>query len=206
MLFPIKPVIKSICVLTMMISFLSCQDQKNDDQILLNKVITSELKDPTPIEMSLRGDFTSKVISNYYRARFLNEHPIKVHSTHEDPNDSIQEISDQRELTNSIIQLFDHPKVLFSKADIESMMEQQKNTDDWKSTDFKALNVILKQNDINSKSDLVLYRYRVSKPLYSLDKSYAIIHYDLPEKSSHLVVCEREGKEWVFIKTLKKVL
>ena len=206
MLFRIKPVIKSICMLTAIISLFSCQQQKSDDRILLEKIVMLEFDGQDSIEMSLRSDFTSKIISNYYKARFLNEHPVKIHRTNYASNDSIQQKLDQIELTNSIIRLFDDPKISFSKKDIESMIEQQKKLDLWKSSDFAELNVILRESHNPHKSDPAFYGYRVSRPLYSLDKKYAIIHYNLPQKPSYILICKKEKNEWIFIKNLKKVL
>lgn len=201
-----KHVIKIFSLVSLLFIILGCQKAKSDDIILLEKVISTEFNSNDSIEISANANFKTKLISNYYKIRFLDENPITIYGDYGEGKNKTTKApkEEQEKFNNSIIKQFQHPDITLSQKDIESMIEQQKEIKDWTMQELNDLKIKLKDNS-SSKSDVVSHSYMVSRPIYSLDKQQAIIHYSLPNKFSYLVFCKKDGNKWVFTKTLKKI-
>ncbi len=200
MLFQIKHVIRKVFLLSFVFMVLSCRESKEDDVILLEKVILLEFNNKDTILINKRANFTTKAISRYYKFRFFNESPVRITKGYDKKREQIiwASTEEQEKLDIRFSNRFKVLDSLLAKKDIESLLEQSHNLSDWQEKDLNKIHDFKISFKSNSN--------RISKPIYTLNKKYAIICYDFSYTDKNIIIYKKVNNNWVYVSIIKNVL
>ncbi len=87
---------------------------------------------------------------------------------------------------------------LLAKKDIASLLEQIRNLSDWQEKDLNKIHDF--KISFNSNSN------RISKPIYTLNKKYAIICYDFSYTDKNIIIYKKVNNNWVYVSIIKNIL
>ena len=200
MQFQIKPVmIKNLVLINILLVIFSCQKSMNDDTVLLQKIISLE---PNSIldTISKRANFTTKAIYNYHQIRFLNKSPLKIVEGYDKEKGKTIYGSkeEQQKLDTRFSDKFKKLDSLLTKKDVEFLIEQNRVTSNWKEEEINKIE--------NEKIYLNNSTNRISKPIYSLNRKYALVCYDLYNTTKKIAVFKKMNNDWKHLFTIEDIL
>lgn len=166
-------------------SFQSKEDVINDDYVIIDLLTQKKENLNLCLDSSNNNKYVISIIEEWKLAKKNGEKKL---------NEFYQ--------TNGISDITKF-KSIFNSKEITNLVSQKENLE-WKIPNKNTKKLIL-CNKLNNKSDSSEKRIFISKPIYTIDRSFAIINI-VKGKNSHIEVYKKSGENWSYYSSFAFIL
>lgn len=196
---------KIITILIFLFVFISYSQTSNDDYAILNVVVIASKNNDSIFKLNENINFPKKGLKNYYRYRFLNEHPVTMNGAdREDKKPSHLNEKQQKEFD---LKWFHRYKILDKIVSSQKEMEYLLGQDGeviWNQYNLNSNIKIIKKENVVIRTHYVSEN-SISKPIYTYNNKYAIVYCHLKGNKSKLIVLKKENDAWEKISEILNV-